>query len=206
MYIGFVPQLEPLSELLSLVFHAEDAEATAKRLLSRFGDLRGALNASAVELLEVEGVDERVVELLRVVREIALRVSEARPAAPDVLNDPKEIEAYLSRRFGSAKDERLLVIFLDGSGVVLGEEMMGAGTVDQVVAFPRQVMAGALEHNASALLTAHNHPHGPPIPSARDREDAERLGEILRPFDLTLVDSIVVGRNRCFSIFQNGPL
>lgn len=75
-----------------------------------------------------------------------------------------------------------------------------------MVVFPRLVIQRALKKNASALLIVHNHPHGPPLPTLRDREEAERLREILRPFNISVKDSIVVGAGRCFSIFRNSPL
>ena len=104
------------------------------------------------------------------------------------------------------REETVLAVFLNSLGEVLGEEFIGTGTVNQVVLFPRQIMGMALRYNASALVLVHNHPHGPPVPSARDAEEAEHIRDILRPFDITLVDSIVVGYNRCFSIFRNRPL
>jgi DNA repair protein RadC len=116
------------------------------------------------------------------------------------------MEKYLHSRMADLKEETILLIFLNQKGVVLGEEILGAGAVNQVVYFPRQIIAAALRHNASAMIMIHNHPQGPPAPSYRDREEAERLREILRPFDIKVIDSIVVGHNRCFSIYKNRPL
>jgi len=169
-------------------------------------DLEGVLRASSVELCAVAGVDGDSAALVRLAGEIASRLAVKSEDLHHVLNDPREVERYLVARLKGMREEKLLLVFLNRLGLVLGEEFLGAGTIDQVVAFPRQIMEGCLRHRASGLIVVHNHPHGPPIPSIQDREEAERLKEILRPFDIVLQDSIVVGHNRCFSIFRNSPL
>jgi DNA repair protein RadC len=185
---------------------SKQVEDMARELLAGFGDIKGVLTASTVELTEIEGLGKKAVSLLRLSGEIAVRYAERLKAMPEMLSNDRDIQRHLLSRFQGAKEEQLLFIFLDRQGLVLGDEIIGAGTVDRVVAFPRQVMEMALRYNASSLIMVHNHPHGPPLPSVQDREEAERLRDILSPFDVVLKDSIVVGHNRCFSIFGNRPL
>lgn len=201
-----LPDREILELLLTYAIPRKDVRPLAEDLLNRFGDLRGVLAASTVELARVRGLRTHTATLIRLAGEIGIRCSQLQADSPEILATPREIERFLVARFTGVKEEKLLLIFLDEQGVILGEELMGAGTVDQVVTFPRQVMELALRHNASSMIIAHNHPHGPPIPSVRDREEAERLREILRPFDIKVKDSIVVAGNRGFSIFRNRPL
>jgi DNA repair protein RadC len=201
-----LPDSEILELLLSYAIPRKDVRPLAEELLKRFGDLRGVLGASTLELTGVGGLRTHTAALIRLAGEIGIRCSQQQAGSPEILANPREIERFLVARFAGVREEKLLLIFLDEQGVILGEELMGAGTVDQVVTFPRQVMELALQYNASSMIMAHNHPHGPPIPSVRDREEAERLREILRPFDIKVKDSIVVAGNRGFSIFRNRPL
>jgi len=144
--------------------------------------------------------------LVRLAGEIVGRCSEVMSPSGEILKDPRELERYLLARFKGMTEEALLLVFMSSQGLALGEELLGAGTVNEVVTFPRQIVGRCLYYNASALIIVHNHPHGPPLPSVRDREEPERLRDILLPFDITVKDSIVVGQNRCFSIFKNSPL
>jgi len=204
--VGGMPDVQVLELLLSYAIPRKDVRPTAEELLRRFGGLKQVLDASSTEIESVTGISVHTSVLIRVVRELITLHSEKTVPMGDFLKSPVEVEKYLLSRLRGTKNESILLIFLDDHGAVLGEEQMGTGTIDEVVLFPRAVMAAALHHNASALILVHNHPHGPPIPSLGDREQSQRLKEVLRPFDITLRDSIVVGRNRCFSIFSNQPL
>jgi DNA repair protein RadC len=197
---------EVLELLLTYAIPRKDVRALAQQLLSRFGSLKEVLIASAVELTRIEGIRLHTAALLRLAGEIVGRLLEVDLAPGEILKHPEHLERHLLVRLGALKEESVLLIFLDNQGVVLGEELIGAGSVDQVVTFPRQIVEKALRYNASALIIAHNHPHGPPLPSSSDREEAEHIRTILRPFDIIVQDSIVVGRRKCFSIFKKRPL
>lgn len=199
-------EVEILELLLTFAIPGRDLPGKARELIERFGDLTGVLRGSSSELTQVEGVGDHTATLVRLAGEIAARCAVTIYPPTEILRHPKETERYLVSRMGAMKEENVLLVFLNDQGVILGEEMLGGGTVNQVVVFPRQVMQKALQHNASALLIVHNHPHGPPLPTLRDREEAERLREAMRPFDVTVKDLIVVGAGRCFSIFKNSPL
>ncbi len=195
-----------LELVLTYAIPRRDVRPLAEELLSRFGSLERVVNASAVELAAIHGISSHTAALVRLVGEIPIRLAGSGQQLSDVLENPKELERYLMARLSKSQEEQLLLLLLDDQGLVLGEPTMGAGTVNRLVTFPRQVMQAALKLNASRLIVAHNHPHGPPLPSVRDREEAERLRDILHPFDLTVEDCIVVTGSRCFSIFKNRPL
>jgi len=192
--------------LLAFAIPKRDVKFVAEELSAKFGNLHGVLFSSALELTSVAGVSKQAAALIRLAGELITRCSEPSLPPSEILKHPHELEQYLLSRMRGLKEEKILLIFFDHQGTVLGEEFVGAGTIDQAVIFPRQIMDSALRCHASALVIVHNHPHGPPLPTVQDREEAERLREILRPFDITLEDSIVLGQTKCFSIFQNAPL
>jgi DNA repair protein RadC len=197
---------EVLELLLSSVGRTQEVKRVAEHLVTTFGSLRSVLGASNLELERFKGLRPQAVALVGVVREIAARCSELPQLPAEVLAHPEELQRYLLARMGSMRGEAILLVFLNSQGVLLGEELLAVGTLDQTVMFPRQVMERALHYNAASLVVVHNHPHGPPLPSARDREEAERLRDVLLPFDIRVLDAIVVAQARCFSIFKNVPL
>lgn len=205
---GFLgmPEEQLLELLLTYAIPRRDVRPLAEELIKRFGGLRAVFAASILELTEIRGIGAHTATLIRLAGELVARGLENTRVPAELVKDSRQLQRFLLARFSGLQEEKHLVIFLDSHGTVLGEEFMGAGTVDEVVVFPREVVRNAVRYNAHSLILAHNHLHGPPIPSLSDREQAERLKEILLPLDMVVEDSVVVGQNRCFSVFRNAPL
>ena len=203
---GSTSDEELLELLLGYAIPRKDTAALTKDLIRKFGNLRNVLSASVPDLEAVSGISRHTAVLMRLVADIVSRMRDRASSNKELLGDPKVLEKHLLARFRDVSEEKLLLILLNELGVTLGEEFIGAGTVNRVVAFPREIIKIALSFDASALILAHNHPGGPPIPTFKDRDDAERLRDALLPFDVKLTDAVVVGENRCFSIFNNQPL
>ena len=81
--------------------------------------------------------------------------------------------------------------------------MVFIGTVNAVIAHPREIFAGAIEDRASSIIVAHNHPSGDPTPSGQDIAATEQLmkaGEIL---GIELVEHLIVANDRWFSFGES---
>ena len=59
--------------------------------------------------------------------------------------------------------------------------------------YPREVVKKALQHNAAALIFAHNHPSGVAEPSQADEQITRRLIDALKLVDVRVLDHFVVG-------------
>ncbi|WP_162177366.1 MULTISPECIES: JAB domain-containing protein [Novosphingobium] len=99
---------------------------------------------------------------------------------------------YLTASMGSLPEETLRVLFLDASHRLIADEQMQRGTIGQLILHPRVIFRRALELNAAAILLAHNHPSGDPVPSANDVRATDRLVEMGRSLDIDIVEHIVV--------------
>ena len=67
------------------------------------------------------------------------------------------------------------------------------GTIDAAPVYPREVVKLVLEHNAGAVIFAHNHPSGVSEPSEADKRITRRLTDALAVIDVKVLDHIVVG-------------
>ena len=83
---------------------------------------------------------------------------------------------------------------------------MGHGTVDHTPVYPREVIKRALEHDATALIIAHNHPSGDPQPSKADIEMTHKLKQLAGAFNIVLHDHLVVARGEVLSFKEKGLL
>jgi DNA repair protein RadC len=95
-------------------------------------------------------------------------------------------------------------LFLDNRHRVIEYEELFQGTIDGASVHPRQVVRRALDHNAAALILAHNHPSGIAEPSEADRNITQRLQEALRLVDVRILDHIVVGDGEMRSMAEMG--
>ena len=69
-------------------------------------------------------------------------------------------------------------------------------TIDGASVYPREVVKTALQHNAAAVILAHNHPSGDPTPSAEDIKVTKQLigaGEVM---GIKVLDHIVLGHRK----------
>ena len=66
-------------------------------------------------------------------------------------------------------DEHFRVLYLNRRSALLDDALMAQGAVDSVHSPLRNIIARALQVNASALIAAHNHPSGAAEPSESDR-------------------------------------
>jgi DNA repair protein RadC len=64
----------------------------------------------------------------------------------------------------------------------------------------------ALQHNAAAVIFAHQHPSGTPEPSSADRLLTDRLRQALALVDVRVLDHFVVGGNAVSSMAERGWL
>ena len=93
---------------------------------------------------------------------------------------------------GSLDDEKLRVLFLDGSRRLIADEQLQCGTLAQLAVHPRTIFRRALELNAAGVILVHNHPSGDPMPSPEDIHVTRQLDQIGRALDVEVVDHIVV--------------
>lgn len=113
---------------------------------------------------------------------------------------------YLQAKISHLEHEVFYVMFLTNRHEVITGEIMFNGTIDGAAVYPREVARAALEHNAAALILAHNHPSGEPTPSQADRQITDQLVKALGLLEIRILDHLVVGRDSWVSLAEKGYL
>ncbi|RTB44139.1 RadC family protein [Pseudomonas aeruginosa] len=116
---------------------------------------------------------------------------------------PHTVSEYLRLQLVSEPHEVFAALFLDAHHRVIAFERLFQGSIAQAAVYPRQVVMMALEHRASAMIVAHNHPSGSTEPSQADRNLTARLKDALELIDVQLLDHIIVGDGE-FSFAEAG--
>lgn len=107
------------------------------------------------------------------------------------LNIKEDIQPLLAD-IADQRQEHFVVITLDSKKKVIKKRIVFIGTVNTVLAHPREIFACALEDRASSIIVAHNHPSGDPTPSKEDIAMTEQLVEAGRILGIKLLRHIVI--------------
>ncbi len=103
--------------------------------------------------------------------------------------------------------ECLVVLLLNTRRRVKGHHLVSIGTLDTILVHPREVFRLAIiAGGVSAILMMHNHPSGDPTPSEADikvTRDLLRAGQLVK---IELLDHVIVGADRHFSLREAGYL
>lgn len=106
---------------------------------------------------------------------------------------PKVVADFCQMRIGQEAREHFLVLFLDAQHRLIADEVLFSGTIDQASVHPRVIVQQALQHNAAAVILAHNHPSGKLVPSRADELLTTQLKQSLSTIDVRVLDHIIVG-------------
>ncbi len=156
-----------------------------------------ALNFDA--LVAVHGVSTAGAGKILAALELAKRhlVKDVEP-----LRTLSEIVAHLDDIRGK-QQEYLVALALDGGQRLIAQRTITIGTLDTLLAHPREVFADALMDRAASVIVAHNHPTGDPRPSPRDTELTQQLAASGQLLGVALRDHIIVSKTDYFSFRQH---
>ena len=201
-----VPDYELLEMVLFNAIPRVDVKPLAKQLLEIFGDFNGVIAAPRGRLLAVPGVTEKVWVQFRLAEAVAARMARARVLNREVITSWSQLMSYCKTVMAHRDTEQFRVLFLDRKNVLIADEAQGAGTVDHVPVYPREVAKRALELNASAVILVHNHPSGDPTPSKQDIDMTGQIDRACRALGIAVHDHVVIGKEKDASFKALGLL
>ena len=200
-----------VAELLCICFGfglpGEDALTLARRLLSKYGDLDGLLQACCDDLRKERGLGNARVAQLKAMHELALRYNEERlykEPVGQLLSDAHVVARFLQRKMANAQSEAFGVMYLDSRHRLISFEIPFKGSVDRAHVYPRELLRRCVVTNAAAVVLSHNHPSGVAEPSHADIELTRSLVSLLRQIDVRVLDHIIVARSQTTSLAARG--
>jgi DNA repair protein RadC len=102
--------------------------------------------------------------------------------------------------------EEFRILILDHSNKVTRNIAIGKGGFSGTTADPRKIFKEALDHHATSLILAHNHPSGNKKPSNTDIKLTEKLIEAGKMLDINILDHLIVVNDGYFSFADEGFL
>ena len=194
---------EVLELLLTFCIPRKDTKPIAWALIKRFGSLSGVLDATPKELAQVQGIGGQSAVFLNLIRATMRKYFLEQVKERKEIKNPESVVDFCQASLQGEANEVFEVIYLTTRNTVIGVERIAIGTIDRASISPRKIIENAFNRRAAALIFVHNHPSGEPSPSQEDISLTENLSRIAAPLGIIVLDHIIVGKGKFFSIKAN---
>ncbi|MFC0205371.1 JAB domain-containing protein [Novosphingobium soli] len=154
---------EVIELLLMQAVKRLDMKPLARTLIHRFGSLAGVLQADPRTLAAHPGMGEATTAALRIVSVAATRLARQKVREAPVIGSWQALIDYLTIDMAHLTVERVRVLYLNAQNMLIVDDLVGEGTIDEAAIHPREVIRRALDLGATALILVHNHPTTPDI-------------------------------------------
>jgi DNA repair protein RadC len=184
---------ELVEYLLTLAIPRIDTKPLARKLIRDFGGFGGLLAADAEAIARMGELSERAVAAIKIVQAAALRLLKSEIAERPVLGSWQALLDYLHADMAHNPVERVRVLFLNSRNMLIRDELMSEGSVDEAAVYVREIIRRALDCHATALIIVHNHPSGDPAPSQQDIKLTRDIVEAGRHLRIGVHDHVIIG-------------
>lgn len=208
--LRFGPENLSDAELLAIFLRTgtrgKTAVDLARELLNQFGSLKKLLQADLNAFCQYKGLGSAKYVQLQAALEIARRHRSEALHRGQHITDPKSACQYLRDALSDYSNEVFAVLFLDSKHRVLSFDILFYGSINSANVYPREIARKALEHNAAAVIFAHNHPSGDSQPSTHDLELTQTLQQIMAGIGVQVLDHCIIGSHDYSSLASLGKL
>ncbi len=185
---------ELLEYLLALALPRRDTKPLAKKLIARFGSYAAVVSASPEDLQGIGELGEGSVAAVKVAQASALRLLKSGVDNRPVLSNWQALLDYLHADLAHRSTEAVRLLLLNARNVLIRDELVSEGSVDQAPVYAREVIKRALEYHASSMILVHNHPSGDPKPSRDDIQLTKAIADAGRLLGIAIHDHVIIGR------------
>ncbi len=199
-----IPEHQLLEYLLFYTIPRKDTNPLAHKLLDTFGgSLVNVLEAPYSELIKVKGVTEYTASLIKFILPLAKRYMKEKSDTKGYVKNNDDAVAQLTLKFFSETVEMVYLLCLDGRGKILDCPRLSKGDEISVAINPRTVIEHVVRTGATAVMLAHNHPKGFPLPSVADIEITSNISIALSNIGVKFLDHIIVGNGEVVSLAKS---
>lgn len=161
--------------------------------------LKGVDALNLENLTALKGVSIATATKLLASFEIARRhlVRDAEP-----LRTQRDVLARLAD-IRAKQQEYCICLSLDGGQRLIARRTITIGTLDSVLAHPREIFSDPIVDRAASIIVAHNHPSGNARPSPKDITLTQQLAAAGQLLGIPLRDHIILTKLEHFSFRQH---
>jgi DNA repair protein RadC len=184
--------VELLEYLLMLAIPRRDTKPLARQLVAEFGSYGAVVTADPTGLAKF-GLSEGAIGAIKVAQASALRLLKQSASDRPVLGNWQALIDYLHAAMAHRMTESVRILHLNAKNMLIRDELVSEGSIDQSAIYVREVVKRALELGSAALILVHNHPSGDPQPSRQDIALTKEVIAACKPLGIGVHDHLIIG-------------
>ncbi len=194
------------SELLAVIIGTGSKKKSAIEvggvLLKNIDKLNDLSEITLNELLKIDGIGKakglKILASLELGKRVNLIITTGK------LKNPLSVYNFLKEEMHNLKQEIFVCIYLDSKSKVIAKKNIFKGSLNVSVVHPREVFKWGVKLSSASIILSHNHPSGDPIPSIEDIEVTKKLVEIGEIMGIHVIDHVIIGNEKYYSLKEEG--
>ena len=201
------PEHELLEFILQQPIKRKDTNELAHKLLYHFGSFANICDASADELMKIDGVGKATATFLTSLPKVFQTYKQSKISNSPILETPKDVYNFLGQSIEHLPKEEFYVICLNSVSKVINYKRISSGD-GNVVSFDIQYVSNYCQSvGANKVVLVHNHPTGSSLPSSEDINATKMLYFNLYYSGIELTEHVIVDHlGNIFSFSREGLL
>jgi DNA repair protein RadC len=199
------------AELLAILIGTGSGKSTALDLSKRILDcvehrLPDLAKLKPKDLTRIKGIGPAKAITIVAAMELGRRRKETDSLEKPKVGSSQEAYDLLCGDMMDLPHEEFWVLLLNRANRLIRKHRISEGGVSGTVADPKVIFKSALDHLASGIIVAHNHPSGNRTASQSDIDLTRKLKEAGKFLEIQLLDHLIVCGPKYFSFADEGML
>lgn len=194
---------EVIEMLLFYVCPRRNTNEIAHELIDKFGGIAGIIEADYDSLMKVNYITENAATLFKIIPKFMPIYYNSKNAG-DIYDSPKKLIDLFEPYFVGLAYEEFRAAYFDNKLSLIKTARLGYGDPSGSPVDIRELVAAALQENATAVAIAHNHPKTQPKPSSADINITQNIIKTFETMRIDFLDHIIVGEGETASMSELG--
>lgn len=199
------------AELIAILLRtgnaSESAVDLAKKVLASSGNSLNTLSGMSLrDLSQIKGIGQAKAISLLTAFEIGKRIRTEKVEQRPQIQSSLDVVNLMQNKIAFLDHEEFWVIYLNNANLILKAVQISKGGITSTEVDTRIVMQEAVVLKATQIILCHNHPSGSVKPSHADILLTEKIRKAAELLDISLIDHVVIHRERYYSFAEEGRI
>ena len=177
----------------------------AKKILAGVGNqLHDLAKLSVIDLTRVKGIGSAKAISIVAALELGRRRKDTDVREKQKIGSSREAFDQIAGDLMDLPHEEFWVLLLNRANRLIRKSRVSEGGVSGTVADPKVIFKLAINHLASGIIVAHNHPSGNRTASQSDMDLTKKLKEAGKFLEVQLLDHLIICGPKYFSFADEG--